>query len=469
MNDPQSIKLRWIGATEQRAAEKAALCLLVAHPDRNEIAPQMTALGLGEASFITPAARIVFSAITQALAAKRALTTDLIYSAMAKEDSSAVDYLLDLLSMECPTAEFADCLVAHLSDLAAQRRIKRIQSAIDEVTSSTEETWEEKKAKLCEMNHELAEITKPAIEKREDPFALIREEFAARDAGEKPKNSKPIYTGMPALDAKFRPIDIATSDHYVIIFGVSGNGKSSLGHQMFANSLRLGYRCAAFLGEVTADSMIKAMASQSAKLDLLNYETELKPKQDKFRRALAGIESLWQDRMFIFDENFVVEEIIRRCRKIAKEVGKLDMVLIDHLHQLKSMQHFKDERLRYNYMSGLMKPLSMELKCPVIVLAQPNRMLKTEARPPVKSDLKETGSLEDDADRIWGIHIPKTNKDGVEQIESLEPEGVIYQLKFKKGRETSAPVKFRKQCTLFEDYQIIQFNEERPKNGRYND
>ena len=99
MNDPQSIKLRWIGATEQRAAEKAALCLLVAHPDRNEIALQMTALGLGEASFTTPAAKIVFSAITQALTAKRALTTDLIYAAMAKEDSSAVDYLLDLLSM----------------------------------------------------------------------------------------------------------------------------------------------------------------------------------------------------------------------------------------------------------------------------------------------------------------------------------------------------------------------------------
>lgn len=155
--------------------------------------------------------------------------------------------------------------------------------------------------------------------------------------------------------------------------------------------------------------------------------------------------------MFIYDDQFVIEDIIRRCRDIQKTHGKLDMVLIDHLHQLKTMKPFKDERLRYNHMSSLMKPLSMELKCPVIVIAQPSRGLKTENRPPKLSDLKESGSLEDDADRIWGIFIPEKDGNQVDQFGSLEPEGIIYQLKFKKGHQGSAKVRFHKKYTLFAD------------------
>ncbi|MDQ8202785.1 DnaB-like helicase C-terminal domain-containing protein [Pelagicoccus sp. SDUM812003] len=461
MSESGNKVLRWLGAEQSDVAETQVLRMVVSHPDGHANFETLHTLGIRREHFANPHARVVFEAARRVHEEKRVVSLETVFAAAGAMDSKELcDWMLDLMDGDSPSSEYLDSVAAHLIDLRSQRRVKEIQSKIDEANES-EATWEEKKCKLAELNHELSVLTKPAVERKQDPFEMIGEEFEARDKGEKPKDSKPIYTGMSEFDKWLRPIDLSTADYYTIIFGVSGNGKSSIGHQMFGESLRRGYRCAAFLGEVTADQMIKAMASQVARLDLLNYEMELKPRQDRFKRNLKGLKDLWQERMFIYDDNFVIEEIVRRCRSIAKNVGKLDMVLVDHLHQLKTLQKFPDERVRYNYMSSLFKPLAMELRCPVIVIAQPSRGLKSENRKPRVSDLKETGNLEDDADRIWGIYIPEKDSNGVEQFESLDPEGIIYQLKFKKGHQGSARVKFHKRFTLFEDWK-----QERQEEGR---
>lgn len=446
----------WATASEGDAAEQAVAKLIFTHPDAQENMEALVSMGITSECFVGIDAKTLYSCAERLFEEKRVLTPELLTKRASEASNGAfMSYALELFGGDSPSSTYIEKLAGHLIDLKNERRIGEINNSIAELHKS-EATWEEKKSKLVEYNHEIQELARSSISKEEDPFEVIDEELDAKDKGEKPKNAKPIQTGMSGFDHWLRPIDLTTADYYTLIFGVSGNGKSALGHMMFADSLKKGYRCAAFLGEVTSDQMIKAIASQTVQLDLLKYELEPKSKRNDFRTVIAALKKLWKKRMFIYHDNFVIEEIIRRCRLIVKEHGKLDMVMIDHLHQLKCIKSFKDERLRYNYMSSLIKPLAMELKCPVIVIAQPNRTLKTENRPPRKSDLKETGNLEDDADRIWAIHIPEKDSQGMEQFGSVEPEGIIYQLKFKKGMETSARVRFRKQYTLFEDLEPTQ-------------
>lgn len=441
----------WSQRAESEAAEESAIRLIFTHPEAQSNMQALMSMGISSEHFKGDSAKSLFSCAERLLEEQRVLGPELLVKRASEASGGGVmAYALSLFDGDPPNSAYIEKIAAHLIDLRNQARVSEINVSIAELQQS-QATWEEKKSKLVEYNHEIQELTKPAISKREDPFEVIDIELDAKDKGEKPANSKPIYTGMKSLDHWLRPLDLSTADYYNIIFGVSGNGKSSLAHMMFADSLKRGYRCAAFLGEVTADQMIKAIASQTVKLDLLNYELEPEAKRKDFRLIISKLKKLWNNRMFIYDDNFVIEEIVRRCRSLAKDEGKLDLVVIDHLHQLRCMKSFKDERLRYNYMSSLIKPLAMELRCPVLVVAQPNRTLKTENRPPRKSDLKETGNLEDDADRIWGIHIPEKDSRGMEQFGSVDPEGIIYQLKFKKGLETSARVRFLKQFTLFED------------------
>jgi replicative DNA helicase len=452
MEEDRSSKLnQWAERAESEAAEDSAIRLVLTHPDAQSNMEALLSMGISPEHFNGDAAKCIYSCAERLLEEDRVLGPELLVKrASESSEGGVMAYALSLFDGDPPNSAYIEKIAAHLIDLRNQRRVDEINLSIAELQKS-ESTWEEKKSKLVEYNHEIQELTKPAISKQEDPFDVIDTELDARDKGEKPANSKPIYTGMNSLDHWLRPLDLATADYYNLIFGISGNGKSSLAHMMFADSLKRGYRCAAFLGEVTADQMIKAIASQTVKLDLLNYEMEREDKRADFRLIISKLKKLWNERMFIYDDNFVIEEIVRRCRSLAKDYGKLDLVVIDHLHQLRCMKSFKDERLRYNYMSSLIKPLSMELKCPIVVVAQPNRTLKTENRPPRKSDLKETGNLEDDADRIWGIHIPEKDSQGMDQFGSIDPEGIIYQLKFKKGLETSARVRFLKKYTLFED------------------
>ena len=108
-------------------------------------------------------------------------------------------------------------------------------------------------------------------------------------------------------------------------------------------------------------------------------------------------------------------------------------VFIDQLSQLRENHNFKSVRERYMYMTNTLKEIAMTLNVPIILLAQLNR--DAQGREPTLADLKESGSIEEDADNVIFLHTP--NEMGID----YRTDATIYIAKQRhgeKGKKISA-------------------------------
>ena len=109
-----------------------------------------------------------------------------------------------------------------------------------------------------------------------------------------------------------------------------------------------------------------------------------------------------------------VSEIRRKCRKLKNSEDGLDLIVIDYLQLLTSSNKYAGQRVQeVSEISRDIKKLAMELNVPVIALAQLSRSVeqrKGEDSKPKLSDLRESGSIEQDADIVLFLHSDEYNK-----------------------------------------------------------
>lgn len=324
-------------------------------------------------------------------------------------------------------------------------------------TLANDEDWEENQAKAKGVMQVINEIdiaekplshrdrAKASLKNRQDIIEGKVENEAAR-----------IETGIECIDRYCRPLSTATGDFNCLLFAATSTGKSSLMAQIVSHNTFRNLNVAVFLGETNYEGLLEQMAGQLSKcpIDEYDFKSELPHKQKEYMEALEDIASHCGKNLFIHDDRFYLEDIVTRCKKLEQETGNIDLVVIDHMHCLKTRQKFTDERLKFNYISGALKPLGIEMKCPILCLAQPSRGLKSSERPPMLSDLKESGNLEDDADRVWALWMPPTDSLGnPQERKSPSPEIKLFQMKFRRGRVTDVALRFEKAFTLFTDNQ----------------
>ena len=96
-----------------------------------------------------------------------------------------------------------------------------------------------------------------------------------------------------------------------------------------------------------------------------------------------------------------IGEIAAKCRRLQREQG-LKMVIIDYLQLISGPSSSRESRQQeVSDISRQLKALARELKCPVIALSQLNRAAETrEDKKPIMADLRESGSIEQDADVV---------------------------------------------------------------------
>lgn len=111
-------------------------------------------------------------------------------------------------------------------------------------------------------------------------------------------------------------------------------------------------------------------------------------------------------KMFVDDASGLTPTDVRsRARRIARDHGGISMIMVDYL-QLMRVPSLSDNRtLEIAEISRSLKALAKELKCPVVALSQLNRTLEQRGdKRPINSDLRESGSIEQDADLIMFIY-----------------------------------------------------------------
>lgn len=234
----------------------------------------------------------------------------------------------------------------------------------------------------------------------------------------------------------------------LIIAGRPGQGKTSFMLSIAKNAARLHKRhIAVFSMEMSNEQIVQRLISQETGINAQRLRLgQLEDNEwDLFAEA---VESLGQTHIFLDDTPSITPTQMRgKCRRLHLE-HRLDLVIVDYL-QLMAGDRRTDNRVQeVSYISRNLKALARELNVPVLAAAQLSRAVEQRAdKHPVLSDLRESGSLEQDADIVLFIY-----REDQDQPDSLKKNvAEIMVAKHRNGPTGSAELVFREELAQFVD------------------
>jgi replicative DNA helicase len=215
---------------------------------------------------------------------------------------------------------------------------------------------------------------------------------------------------ITGLSTGFADLDGMTSglqkSDLIIVAGRPSMGKTAFAMCLVENAvLNQPKPILVFSMEMPADQLIVRMLSSIGRIDQTRIRNG-KLEQDDWPKLSTAVAKLKDVPLYIDDTPALSPTEMRsRARRIVREHGELGMIMVDYM-QLMQVTGFTEGRTaEVSEISRNMKAIAKEFNCPVVALSQLNRSL--EQRPnkrPVNSDLRESGSLEQDADVIMFIY-----------------------------------------------------------------
>ena len=218
-------------------------------------------------------------------------------------------------------------------------------------------------------------------------------------------HKKLSITGVPTA---FHELDHLTSGfqpgEFIVIAARPSMGKTAMSLNMSLAATEAGKKVAFFSIEMTKEQIVMRLLSLIGKVSLSHVRTGRIDSADWDQLVMAA-SRLSESPLFIDDSSAISPfEIRSRARRLKARHG-LDMVVVDYL-QLMSLKTSMESREReVSEISRLLKAMAKELELPVVALSQLNRGVEGRSnRRPMLSDLRESGSIEQDADVIMMLY-----------------------------------------------------------------
>jgi len=158
--------------------------------------------------------------------------------------------------------------------------------------------------------------------------------------------------------------------------------------------------------EMPSEQIIMRMLASLGRIDQTKIRTGQLDDEDWARLSSTMGLLLDKGKMYIDDSSGLTPSELRsRARRVAREYGGLSMIMVDYLQLMRVPGYADNRTLEIAEISRSLKALAKELEVPVVALSQLNRSLEQRAdKRPVNSDLRESGSIEQDADLIMFIY-----------------------------------------------------------------
>ena len=269
-------------------------------------------------------------------------------------------------------------------------------------------------------------------------------------------NSDSDITGVSSgfVDFDDKTSGLQPSD-LIIVAGRPSMGKTTFAMNIAENvALGSGNTVAIFSMEMPADSLILRMLSSLGRIDQKRVRTG-KLSDEDWPRLTSAMKLLSEAKLFIDDTPAMSPTEIRaRARRLKREQGELGLIVIDYLQLMQMASAGENRATEISAISRGLKALAKELNVPVVALSQLNRNLEQRHdRRPVMSDLRESGSIEQDADLVVFIY-----RDEVYNKDSLENKGLAEIIigKQRNGPIGSVKMTFQGQFTKFDNYVSAQ-------------
>ncbi|MGC4001137.1 MAG: replicative DNA helicase [Anaeromyxobacter sp.] len=265
-----------------------------------------------------------------------------------------------------------------------------------------------------------------------------------------------VPTGIGTLDKNTLGLQPGT---LTVLAARPSVGKTAFALNIASHAATRANRKVAFFSlEMPSEQLALRMLASEGKLDWRKLSQGQLSRHDWDKLATQaqrlGDSHLW------LDDNFVLTpvELRSKCRKIKRENGGLDLVMIDYL-QLMHAPSDRGNQSREQEIATIsrsLKSLAKELECPIVALSQLNRGVeKRKGEPPMLSDLRESGAIEQDADIVMFLHRnEEDNKDvqqGTANSDTMPVQLIV--AKQRQGPTCTIDLVFFKPTTFFAEMQ----------------
>ena len=224
-------------------------------------------------------------------------------------------------------------------------------------------------------------------------------------------NIKSITSGIESVD---KLIGGFFGGEMTIVGARPAVGKSAFALNIAYAAAKQGFKVGYVSGEMTNVQLGSRLLSRESRINGMRLRKANDMKDEdwvKLSESMAVLAEL--DVSFIF--NLRTVEALRREVQRKVEQKALDILIIDYLQLMDTAQHIKEEHLRVGKISKELKQIALDFNIPIIALAQVNRA--TDGTMPTLKDLKDSGSIEQDADGVLFLHRPMKPDDP-----SINPE-----------------------------------------------
>src|SRR5246127_4307482 len=432
-------------------AEKGVLCSLVLSP--REVG-DLCILRLHPEAFYSPAHKIVYELVIEF--SDKSKPIDFISLKQTLKDRGFLEEVggpefLNELYTFVPTAANA---VYYVDIVREKYLLRRLILACDSLSRRCYDDQENDEPLLDDAERQIFEITGDHVKIDVVPTKdLVME---AIEQIEKIYENRGSVTGLPT---GFTEFDRMTSGLHpaemIVIAARPTMEKTALGINIAEHvAIDVGKPVAVFSLEMSSQQLVQRLLCSRAKVDLQTVRNGFLSERD-FPKLTSAASQLAAAKMFIDDTpGLTVTELRAKSRRMKSQYD-IQLIVIDSLQLLRSMsRRAQDNRqLEISEISGGIKALAKELNLPIIVIAQLNRQPDTRAKEggrPRLSDLRESGSIEQEADLVGLLVRPEYYETDDEAKQERAGEAELIIAKQRNGPTGDVPLTFLKQYTRFE-------------------
>ncbi|AQY52294.1 replicative DNA helicase [Listeria weihenstephanensis FSL R9-0317] len=352
--------------------------------------------------FYRQAHQLIFEAMLELSDQGKAVDVVTIYEALAStgkiEDVGGLPYLTEL-SGAVPTAANLEYYAHIVEDKALLRRLIRTAT---QIASDSYAREDEVETLMDEAEKNILEVSS---RKNVGAFKNIKDVLVKTyDDIEVLHNRKGDITGIPS---GFSALDHMTAgfqrNDLIIVAARPSVGKTAFALNIAQNvATKTDENVAIFSLEMGAEQLVMRMLCAEGNINAQNLRTGALTSDD-WQKLTIAMGTLSNSGIYIDDSPGVrVNEIRSKCRRLQQEAG-LGMIVIDYLQLISGSGRNGGENRQQEVseISRSLKALARELKIPVIALSQLSRSVESrQDKRPMMSDIRESGSIEQDADIV---------------------------------------------------------------------
>ena len=345
--------------------------------------------------------------------------------------SSALPENICHIPIECEggvgTAENAVFYARKISDAAKRREIVAICHSISNMAKADER-------EVSDIIGD-AQTRMHSVEHRQHTVSIMDE---MHEIGKESEEAAKRDNKVIGVATHFDTIDQVTgglrNGHSIVVAARPSVGKTALITNICQNIVRHGTEKAAFFSaEQSRREILLRMISGECLIEnkMLESGRLRKDEWDVYYRARNALGESMENRLWIYDKSGMTPHYIRSVAKQRQQSDGLDIIFIDYMQLLKMPGRFSGTPERLTEISHSLKDMAKDLRVPVVVAAQVGRGAEDGAgmRRPGLSDLKGSGTIEEDADVVILLHREERTSIDAEAIIAKHRNGPLGDIK----------------------------------------